>query len=287
MVEPESSAGPNSTEENSSRKKESTQKTTPLKYGPLGPGDRRTNWNPPANHDKKSTIQNLDSEDELNSSSDESKKQSNPQIAYAPLEIDSDVESDLSSVGPRSRKRISSKDYDPSQDERPSSKNSSLKRRFPNPDNYEDPRKGRNIKFKNHNGHQDGFSKTSSFEFSKKGQEAATEQGDFNEVGIPTDTAHVKDVKSLIDRYEQNVSQETLSDDQLSVKSMEDTRSRSESKLGIPLVAMVPTRLSSRKQSSTDSGSLPNVQDKNSERRQTPSPKHSAKEDKPIHQTDL
>lgn len=307
IVEPESTV-PETTEpkENSPKEEEDAQKNASLKYGPLGSGDRRSGSNPPTNN-SRSTIQNLDSEDELDSSSDESKIQSSTQVAYTPLGLDSDVESDLSSVGPRSRKRIPSKDYDQPHDEneRSSSKKTSLKRQFPNPDHYEDPRTDRNSRFKSPNGYQDDSSKTNSTEFAKKGQESeAPKQGDFNEVGIPivdpfpdaktnsgsTNTAHVKDVRSLIDRYEQNASQETLDEDRLSVKSTEDTRSRPESKMGIPLVAMVPGRSSSRGQSSSGFGSLPDVQDKTpdpySERFGTPSLK-SAKDSKATHQTDL
>lgn len=271
------------------------------------PNHRRSGSNPPTNHNSQSTIRNLDSEDELDSSSDESKKRSSTRVAYTPLELDSDVESDLNGVGPRSRKRISSKDYDQTQDEndRLSSKNTALERRFPNPDHYKDPQRDRNSRLKNPNGYQDDSLKTSSFEFAKKGQESdVLKQGDFNEVGIPivypfpnekgnsgTNTAHLKDVKSLIDRYEQNASQETLDEDRLSVKSTEDTRSRPESKLGIPLVAMVPARSSSRGQSSSGFGSLPDVQDKNpdsrAERLGTPSPKNVTKGSKVAHQTDL
>jgi len=271
------------------------------------PPSHRSGSNPPTNHNSQSTIRNLDSEDELDSSSDESKRRSSIQVAYTPLELDSDVESDLSSVGPRSRKRISSKDYDQTHDEndRPSSRNTSLKRRFPNPDHYEDPQRGRNSRFRNPIGYQDNTSKTSTSEFAKKGQESdVLKQGDFNEVGIPivdpfperkgnlgsANTAHVKDVKSLIDRYEQNASQETLDEDRLSMKSTEDTRSRPENKIGIPMIAMVPGRSSSRGQSSSGFGSLPDVQDKNpdphSERLGTPSPKN-AKGSKVTHQTDL
>lgn len=309
IIEPESRALPEKTvpEENPSKDEEDKQKSAPLKYGPMGPGDRRANSNPAMSHHSQSTIGNLDSGDELDSSSDESKRPTS-QVAYTPLGLDSDIESDLSSTGPRSRKRVSSKDYDTSnENDRPSSKNSSIKRYFPNPDHYEDPRRARNSKSRNRNGYLDGSSKASSFEFSQKGQEGdVLKRGDFNEVGIPivdpfpdgkgepaagTNTAHLKDVKSLIDRFEQNTSQETLDEDRLSVKSAEDTRSRSENKIGIPLVAMVPGRSSSRGRSSSGFGSLPDVQNKSSdlhsEKRATSSPKDSAKRNKPAHFTDL
>lgn len=306
IIEPESRIPPETSvpEDNPPKEEENTQKSAPLKYGPLGPGDRRSTGSYlPTNDNSRSTIRNLDSEDELDSSSDESKKRASPRVAYAPLELDSDVESDLSSIGPRSRKRVSSKDYD--DNDHPSSKNSSIKRWFPNPDHYEDPLRSKNSRFRKPTGYQDGSSRTGSFEFSKKGQESdVPKHGDFNEVGIPIadpfpegkgnsgDTTHSKDVKSLIDRYEQNASQETLNEDRLSMKSTEDARSRPENKMGIALVAMVPGRSSSsRGQSSSGFGSLADVQDKSSdprsERRGTPSPKSSAKGSKPTYQTDL
>jgi len=274
---------------------ESNQKNTSLKQGPLV--DRRAS--PHSSTNRNSVIQNPYSEDELDTSSDESRKRSSPQVAYAPLELDSDVESDLSSAGPRSRKRVPSKDYGQTYDEDElalSSKNSVMKRQFPNPDHYEDPR--RNHGFKN-SGFQDGSSKTSSFEFSKRGQEAdAPKQGDFNELGIPvmgplpegkSAVVNAKDVKSLIDRYEQNASQETLDGDQLSMKSTEDARSRSEGKIGIPLVAMVPGRSSLRGQSSSGINSSSDAQDKDLPLKgsATPNPMNTAKGDRPTHQTDF
>lgn len=305
VVESRTVPGTAEPEENLPKQEEDTRhKKGIILNGMMVPPNRQRDLNPPTN--SRSTIQNLDSEDELDSSSDESKIRSSTRVAYTPLEIDSDVESDLSSVGPRSRKRVPSKDYDqpPDENDRSSSKNSSLKRRFPNPDHYEEPQRNQSSRFKSPSGYQNDSLKTSSSEFAKKGQESnVPKQGDFNEVGIPivdpfpesnsgtTNTAHLKDVKSLIDRYEQNASQETLDSDQLSVKSTEDTKSRPESKMGIPLVAMVPGRSSSRGQSSSGFGSSPDVQDKNadphSERDGTPSPKNVAKSSKVARQTDL
>jgi len=308
IIEPELRLPPEATvlEENQPKDEEGTQKSVPLKYGPLGSGDRRSNL--PTTNQNSRFILNLDSDNELDSSSDESKKRSNPQVAYVSLELDSDVESDLGSIGPRSRKRISSRNFDkPDKNgsDQSSAKKSFIKRRFPN--NYGNPQRVGHTRFRNLNDHQDGSSATSSFEFAKKGQESdVPKQGDFNQVGIPivdplpdvkgnsagTNTAHSKDVKLLINRYEQNASQETLDGDQLSMKSMEDRRSRSESKLGIPLVAMVPGRLFSRGRFFSGCGSVPDVQNKSSdprmERRDTPSPKNSVKESKLMYnQTDF
>lgn len=293
-----------SPEENPSREEENRQTNAPLKYGPLGPGDRRTTVNLSTTPNSRSTIGNLDSEDELDSSSDESKKQS---VAYRELEIDSDVESDLSSTGPRSRKRISgNKEYyqiyykdddNPPSSPPPPTEESSVKRSFPNPDHYQDPQVAKNIG--SSITYLDGSSKTGSFEFAKRRQ-----QGDFNEIGIPIvnplpherdnpNTMELKDVKSLIDRYEQNASQESLDDDRSSVKSTEHNKTRLESRIvsGIPLVAMVPGRSSSRERSSPRSGSLSDVQGKSSdshlERREITSSKDSVKTGKPAFRTDL
>lgn len=293
--------------ETPAKKEEVSQRNVPLRYGPLGAGDRRvTSVDHPMRNNSQGTIQNLDSEDELSSSSDESKKRSSPRVAYTPLELDSDIESDLNSTAARSRKRVSSKDYDHTSNHEngsSSSKNSSIKRRFPNPDHYGDPRRARNAKYKKQNGYLDGSRKTSSFEFRAKGQESDVfKQGDFNEIGIPvvdpdgkgdsTNTPH-SDVKSLIDQYEQNASQETIEEDQLSVRSAEDTRTRPENKIvsGIPLVAMVPSKQSSRRQSPADSGSSPVAQDKNPDQRleqlRTSSPKSPSGGGKPTYCTDL
>jgi len=294
VIEPVSPAEVTIEEQVPRREEESNQKNA-LKHDPSTDG--RTS--PRSSANRNSVIQNPDSEDELDTSSDESRKRSSPQVAYAPLELDSDVESDLSSAGPRSRKRVPSKEYGQTYDEDElalSSKNSAMKRQFPNPDHYEDPRRNHRL---NNPGFQDGSFKTSSFEFSRKGQEAdVPKQGDFNELGIPTvgplpegksGAIDAKDVKSLIDRYEQNASQETLDGDQSSMKSTEDARNRSEGKIGIPLVAMVPARSSSRGRSSSGIDSSSDARDKSVDL----PPKGSATSssmniaERPTHQTDL
>lgn len=247
----------------------------PLIYGPLGPGNRRKTSNEtPVQQDppRKQKIRNLETDDELDSSSDESKKTSSPKIAYKPLELDSDVESELGSTAARSRKRVLNKDYDEFT-ERSSSSMSSKRREFPNPDDYGDPRFIRNVSTKDRKAYEDGSSKTSSFEYSK-----AFKKGDFNEVGIPIveyhpqssdnsavkDSPFLKDVKSLINKYEQHSSQEKLEDDRVSI--------RSAGKTGIPLVAMTQPRLSSG-QASSGFGSL---RESSSDPRGTPSPKNSS-----------
>ncbi|KAF7399488.1 hypothetical protein HZH68_008080 [Vespula germanica] len=249
----------------------------PLIYGPLGPGNRRKTSNDvPVQQDRprKQKTRNLETDDEFDSSSDESKKNSSPKIAYKPLELDSDVEGDLGSTAARSRKRVLSKDYDEFT-ERSSSSLSSKRREFPNPDDYGDPRSIRSVSTKDRKAYEDGSSKTSSFEYSKTER---FKKGDFNEVGIPIveyhpqssdnstgkDSIFLKDVKSLISKYEQHSSQEKLEDDRVSIKSA--------GKTGIPLVAMTQPRLSSG-QASSGFGSL---RESSSDPRGTPSPKNSS-----------
>ncbi|KZC05247.1 Solute carrier organic anion transporter family member 1A5 [Dufourea novaeangliae] len=213
-----------------------------LKYGPLGPGDRRTGSKSSlsqASQSRRSEIRNLDSEDELSSSDEEEKKNSSSKVAYRPLDLDSDVESDLSNTEPRSRRRILSKDYDIAYDDsQPSSATSSVPRReFPNPANYEDPRLARMTNPADQNGFIDGSSKTNSFEYSTKGHGNETQKkGDFNEIGIPivdpdlpknNDQPFIKDVKSLINQYEHNAEQQ-IDEDHESVRSGESGNHRLE-----------------------------------------------------------
>lgn len=235
---------------------------TPLKYGPLGPGSRRTDSKSSLNRPsqtRKSRIRTLDSEDELSSSDEGVRKNSSPKVAYRPLDIDSDVESDLSHAEPRSRKRIISGDYDRvyNSDRSSSIKGSLPRREFPNPDNYDDPRLSRRTGYKDPNENLDGSSKTNSFEFSNRRQNNAVQKkGDFNEIGIPiiepADTnSTLKGVKSLISQYELNAEQRANAD-QESLKSGGD-ESPAEGRMisGIPLVAMASKRPSSRGQPSS------------------------------------
>lgn len=242
-----------------------------MKYGPLGPGDRRTDSKTSLNQPsqaQKSKIRNTDSEDDLSSSDEEGKKDSSPKVAYRPLDIDSDVESDLSSVEPRSRKRIMGREYESvyNSDTFSSVKNS-LKREFPNPDNYGDPRLNRrNI---------DGSSKTSSFEFSRRRQnEPLQKRGDFNEVGIPiVDPVSTKGVKSLIDKYEKV-------DEEQELAISGENGSHPESKIGIPLVAMTPKKSNSINQYSPGFSNLRDnkiAEDLRPESRESVSPKTSSK----------
>ncbi|XP_076247102.1 solute carrier organic anion transporter family member 2A1 [Calliopsis andreniformis] len=257
-----------------------------LKYGPLGPGDRRTDSKSSLNKlSETRKSRGLETEDELSSTDDEGKKNSSPIVAYRPLDLDSDVESDLSTIEPRSRRRILSKDYDRvyGSDQISSEKSSLQKREFPNPDNYEDPRLSRQMKYKDQNGYIDGSSKTNSFEYSKKQQENMQKRGDFNEVGIPivehpgpssptVNTPFLKDVHSLITQYEQNAEQ--LADDQESIKSGGSGKVKS----GIPLVAMAK-RPPSRGQLSSGFNSLVDIKvpEDRPQSRESNSPKDSNK----------
>ncbi|XP_068967047.1 solute carrier organic anion transporter family member 1A5 [Bombus flavifrons] len=273
---------------NEEEEEEKSEETT-LKYGPIGPGDRRTDSKSSLNQttqNRKSMIRNLESEDELSSSDEESKKKSSPRIAYKPLNLDSDVESDLSSVEPRSRKRIMGKDYDSvyTSDRSSSAKSSLFRREFPNPDNYGDPRQAKHI---------DGSSETSSFKFSRKRQDVEVQKkGDFNEVGIPivdvpVSHASAKGVKSLIDRYELNAEQQTEEGEE-SFRSSENG-THLESKIGIPLVAMAPKRPLSRSQYSSGFGSLTDgkIPENRSESRESVSTKASSKGSLGTLRTDL
>ncbi|XP_076276039.1 solute carrier organic anion transporter family member 2A1 [Lasioglossum baleicum] len=231
-------------------REEEQNESVPLKYGPLGPGDRRTGSKSSlsqASHSRRSDIRTLDSEDDLSTSDEEGKKNSSPKVAYRPLDIDSDVESDLSSTAPRSRKRIHSKDYDIVYgDSSPSVPKPWSKREFPDPANYDDPRLSRRLE-SDQNGYVDGSKKTDSFEYSKNNKQR---QGDFNEVGIPvvedyppktTDSPFIKDVKSLINQYEHS---DQPDGDAESVRSTESGRLQYRVVAGIPLVAMASKRQS-------------------------------------------
>lgn len=182
------------------------------------------------------------------------------------MDIDSDVESDLSNVEPRSRKRIMGREYESVYNSDTSSVKNSLKREFPNPDNYGDPRLNRrNI---------DGSSKTSSFEFSRKREdEPLQKRGDFNEVGIPVvDPVSTKGVKSLIDRYEKV-------DEEQELAIAGENGSHPEPKIGIPLVAMTQKKSSSINQYSSGFSSLGDskIPENRPASRESVSPKMSSK----------
>ncbi|XP_012256142.2 solute carrier organic anion transporter family member 74D [Athalia rosae] len=206
-----------------------TQQNAPLRFGPLGAGNTRTDRSAPAIneviHPVHSTI--LETEDELDSSSDDEKspnsRQRSTEIAYRPLELESDVESDLNGTGPRSRKNVLGKDFDPVLNnigiasfpvQKSQNKTSSSDEEdYP----HEERRRSRTKSIqkinslspvqervketdseRNGNDNDDGFSKTDSFEYAPRneGKIGAAKPksplpvpyrvtGDFNEVGIP------------------------------------------------------------------------------------------------------
>lgn len=176
------------------------------------------------------------------------------------------MESDLSSVEPRSRKRIMGREYEAVYNSDTTSVKSSLKREFPNPDNYGDPRLNRR--------NMDGSSRTSSFEFSRRRQnEPLQKRGDFNEVGIPiVDPVSMKGVKSLIDRYEK------VDEEQESTIPGENGN-HPEPKIGIPLVAMTSKKSNSISQYSSGFSSLGDgkISEDRPESRESISPKTSSK----------
>ncbi|XP_012285063.1 solute carrier organic anion transporter family member 1A2 [Orussus abietinus] len=149
-----------------------------LKYGPLGPGDRRTT------SDSSKHLQDVpgasykgkNSEDELSSSDEDSnapKKGSTSKIAYSPLVLDSDAESDLGEE-PRSRKAILGKNLESPYRPDTSRRTPMIYRKFPDPDHYGDPRSSRN----------EVPRKLSPLSLAKDSRDKKP-RGDFNEVGIP------------------------------------------------------------------------------------------------------
>lgn len=166
-----------------------------LKYGPVGPGNRRVTKN-----QSNASIANVGTDDELDSSdgSQVLRKGSSSQVSYKPLEIDSDVESDLSGAVARSRKRISGTELDQSNKALQGIQPPFSNIRFPNPDNYEDPRVVRSFKNDSPTLAPDGSSKTDSFKYAKKRKDdepLSASKGDFNEVGIPLVESYEATVK--------------------------------------------------------------------------------------------
>ena len=288
------------------------ESTEQLKYGPVGLGDRRTtpmgkNSGKIAN--MKTKIRHEDTDDELDSSSDEDSTRKNtkkildssPQVAYTPLELDSDVESDLSSIGPRSRRRVPSGIFD----DFPKNSDTSVphKRPFPNPDHYEDPRSSRKPfsinKIDQRNGkslenletqNRGGFSRTNSFEFSVKDNKTNALKshagGDFNEVGIPvmeplvvasmlttgrTENSH-QEAQVLMPMHQKHASQGRLETIRSLLDSVEERRrhrldneilSEEESRPYPQIPPPIIGRPPSRGQASSGFGSLPEVFEKN------------------------
>lgn len=168
------------------------------------------------------------------SSSDESTiyyKDSIPKVAYKPLEVDSEFESDLCPPVPQLKKvPLQEKCYE-----------------FPNPDNYDDPRKYRSQ-----------LSRAKVPELKVK--ELSASQGDFNELGIPIDRSYEKNLMA---------SKTSLSgpSDVSTMPILYEARDQSEiSKILVGGGKFLPTtdgppRPLSRDQTSSGFGSLPDVSD--------------------------
>ncbi|XP_016838552.1 solute carrier organic anion transporter family member 2B1 isoform X2 [Nasonia vitripennis] len=252
-----------------------------LRYGPLGPGNRRvlkTQFN--------ASIPHIDTDDDLDSSegSQTLRKGSASQVSYKPLELDSDVESEMSGTLPRSKKLIPNA-YDPGTLQVGIRAPFSNKP-FPNPENYEDPRKVRSSRDSSPNVAADGSSKTNSFEYSKKRKDSkplSASRGDFNEVGIPVveplETAAKGSMSSLrsptimmaITQLDRNPSREILEQTRFTyapsrkhnTEEMEENRKFRLEKLMQPMNYLEPTaRPPSRDQASSGFGSLQDMRER-------------------------
>lgn len=163
-----------------------------LKYGPVGPGDRRVA--------KDQSNASMDTDDELDSSdgSQVARKDSASQVSYKPLELDSDVESELSGTAGRSRKRVLSNDFEEPQKPQFGVKTPFGDMRFPNPDNYEDPRCIRSSRINTPSLAAKSISNLENYKSFEKPLSAS--KGDFNELGIP-----------LVESYEATIKGSTTS----------------------------------------------------------------------------
>lgn len=227
----------------------------PLKYGPLGPGDRRTTSQyPKAEKNQKSKEQspevNYDTDNELETSSDDGSlplKKASPKVSYQLLEHDSDH--DTNETPPRIESVPPSKPIAPILKSSPLG---AVPRAFPNPDHYEDPRIIR---------------ATSPVE------RAWRKTGDFNEIGIPIvepkieiardlrSSREVLEERMLSPQYQQKASQDRLDTVKTLFRSLEDGNYKSQ-----PDVTVNGTPISIRPPSgghdSSGFGSLPDVRDR-------------------------
>ena len=252
-----------------------------LQYGPLGPGRRRL-----GNNQSNASIANIETDDDLDSSdgSQEVRKGSVSQVSYKPLELDSDVESELSEVAPRSRKRLSS-NLDESKKPLPEIKPPFSNMRFPDPNNYEDPRLARSSRNNSPNLATDGSSKTDSFEYRKKKDDKPPSgtTGNFNELGIPVVEAYEATVQAstsnlrsptimmAIQHLDRTPSRELLEESRFVYKpskkntseEIEENRKFRLEKLIRPMnYSPVNIRSPSRDQASSGFGSSENVREK-------------------------
>lgn len=231
-----------------------------MKYGPLGPGDRRTTpQTPDSKNNRSSGIQpdSYDTDNELDSSSEDDSiplKKTSPKVAYRPLDLDSDLDHDSEGSTLKTRNESSNPNLNKSSIIR------SVPRKFPNPDHYEDPRRAKS---------------RATSPLNQPG-----ETGDFNEVGIPIfepsehtlrgsrTSMRVLEDRMLSPQYEEKASQGRLDTVRTLLRSMEEARYRSEQDMALEVQ---PTpRPPSRGQASSGFGSLPDVRERTSPQLQQP-----------------
>lgn len=217
----------------------------PLKYGPLGPGDRRTSKGLKAKTEILSEkSESYDTDNELDTSSEDGsipRKKSSPKVAYTPLEPDSDQE-EVSQIH---------KIPNPDAPKIKSTPIGAVPKRFPNPDHYEDPRR---------------FRATSPVERPWR------KTGDFNEIGIPIVEPSVQETKDLRSsreileermlspQYERKASQDRLDTVRTLFRSMDEARFRSQP--DVMEESSLSIRPPSGGQESSGFGSLPDVRDR-------------------------
>lgn len=227
----------------------------------------------------------------MESSSDESKpsrRNSSPKVAYRPLDIDSDVESDMSAVGPRSRSRLPSKEQE--EPTSPADHLNSPTRKFPNPDHYDDPRL---VRTRYYDEAEDGSKLTDSIEFKKINDDSSTKWppttgGSFNEVGIPiVETNSVRLGKAvsqpnvllmqnelkLIESYKKHASQDALDYDREIKLEREMAPGTSAASYGL-------VRPPSRGEASSGFGSLPDIQESTNQEETSKPEKNISKKEK-------
>lgn len=252
-----------------------------LKYGPVGPGNRRV-----VKNQSNASIAHIDTDDDLDSSegSQTLRKGSASQVSYKPLELDSDLESEMSGTLPRSRK-VNPSAVMVGQGTLPLGIRAPFSNKpFPNPENYEDPRGLRSSRDSSPNVAADGSSKTNSFEYSKKRKDdnkpLSASRGDFNEVGIPVVEPNAKGSMSslrsptimmAIQQLDRNPSREILEQTRFTyepsrkhdTEEMEENRKFRLEKLMQPMNYPPPTaRSPSRDQVSSGFGSLQDMRER-------------------------
>jgi hypothetical protein len=280
ILETNANANNYSTSDLTTKEDESSSR---LKYGPVGPGDKRVTKN-----QSNTSIQNTGTDDELDSSDSSQfpRKSSLSQVSYRPLEIDSDVESDLSGTAPRSRKCIPSTDLDESSKDLQKTRLPLNKTRLQNFENSEDSVKSRSTRNISSNLVAGDSSNANSLEHINKPKNNTlilSSRGDFNEVGIPVVESYESTIKSSINSLraptlmtsmhyldqnpDRHLHEQTRLVDKLPKKNdnkeMEENRNFRLEKLMQPIDYSRPaTRPPSRDQGSSGFGSLQDIRDK-------------------------